>query len=56
MQWLGATYTKRFNLRHFRSGHFFQGRFKNMLVQNDAYLKYSKFDVVYRSVDQPSDC
>ena len=38
MQWLGATYTKRFNLRQFRSGHLFQGRFKNMLVQNDAYL------------------
>jgi putative transposase len=38
MQWLGATYTKRFNSRHFRSGHLFQGRFKNMLVQNDAYL------------------
>jgi putative transposase len=38
MQWLGATYTKRFNLRHLRSGHLFQGRFKNMLVENDAYL------------------
>lgn len=38
MQWLGATYTKRFNIRHFRNGHLFQGRFKNMLVQNDAYL------------------
>jgi REP-associated tyrosine transposase len=38
MQWLGATYTKRFNTRHFRSGHLFQGRFNNMLVQNDAYL------------------
>jgi putative transposase len=38
MQWLGATYTKRFNTRHFRSGHLFQGRFKNMLVQNDAYM------------------
>jgi putative transposase len=38
MQWLGATYTKRFNLRHFRSGHLFQGRFKNMIVQNEAYL------------------
>ena len=38
MQWLGATYTKRFNTRHFRSGHLFQGRFKSMLVQNDAYL------------------
>jgi REP element-mobilizing transposase RayT len=38
MQWFGATYTKRFNLRHNRSGHLFQGRFKNMLVQNDTYL------------------
>ena len=38
MQWFGATYTKRFNLRHNRSGHLFQGRFKNMLVQNEAYL------------------
>lgn len=38
MQWFGATYTKRFNLRHNRSGHLFQGRFKNMLVQNNAYL------------------
>jgi REP element-mobilizing transposase RayT len=38
MQWFGATYTKRFNLRRHRSGHLFQGRFKNMLVQNDAYL------------------
>jgi len=38
MQWFGATYTKRFNLRHNRSGHLFQGRYKNMLIQNDAYL------------------
>ena len=38
MQWFGATYTKRFNLRHNRSGHLFQGRFKNMIIQNDAYL------------------
>ena len=38
MQWFGATYTKRFNLGHNRSGHLFQGRYKNMLVQNDAYL------------------
>lgn len=38
MQWFGATYTKRFNIRHSRSGHLFQGRFKNMLIQNDAYL------------------
>ncbi len=38
MQWLGVTYTNRFNARHSRSGHLFQGRFKNMLVQNDAFL------------------
>jgi REP-associated tyrosine transposase len=37
MQWLGATYTRRFNLRHARSGHLFQGRFKSIIVQNDAY-------------------
>jgi len=38
MQWLGTTYTRRFNLDHFQSGHLFQGRFKCILVQNDAYL------------------
>jgi len=38
MQWMGTTYTRRFNLKHFRSGHLFQGRFKSILVQNDAYL------------------
>jgi len=38
MQWLGLTYTRRFNNRHFRSGHLFQGRFKSIIVQNDAYL------------------
>lgn len=38
MQWFGATYTKRFNLRNNHVGHLFQGRYKNMLVQNDSYL------------------
>ncbi|MBI4765335.1 MAG: transposase [Deltaproteobacteria bacterium] len=38
MQWLGVTYTRRFNLKHCRSGHLFQGRFKSMLIENDAYL------------------
>lgn len=38
MQWMGATYTRRFNNKHLRSGHLFQGRFKNIIVQNDAYL------------------
>ena len=41
MQWFGVTYTRRFNNRHLRSGHLFQGRFKGMLVQNDAYMMES---------------
>ncbi len=38
MQWLGTTYTTRFNLRHARNGHLFQGRYKSIIVENDAYL------------------
>jgi hypothetical protein len=38
MQWLGVSYTTRFNFKQSRSGHLFQGRLKSMLVQNDAYL------------------
>ena len=28
MQWFGANYTRKYNIRHKRSGHLFQGRFK----------------------------
>jgi REP-associated tyrosine transposase len=38
MQWFGATYTRRYNIHHKRSGHLFQGRFKSFLIQNDDYL------------------
>ena len=38
MHWLGVTYTTRFNYRHSRSGHLFQGRYKSIVVQNDAYM------------------
>ncbi len=38
MQWLGTSYTRRFNLRNSQSGHLFQGRFKSIIVENDAYL------------------
>lgn len=38
MHWLGTTYTQRFNFRHDRSGHLFQGRYKSIIVENDAYL------------------
>jgi REP element-mobilizing transposase RayT len=38
MHWFGTTYSRRYNNRHSRSGHLFQGRYKSILVQNDAYL------------------
>ena len=36
-RWL-SQYVTRFNLIHRRSGHLFQNRFKNILVEEDAYL------------------
>lgn len=38
MQWFGSAYTRRFNIRNRVNGHLFQGRFKSILVENDAYL------------------
>ncbi|MBW2573225.1 MAG: transposase [Deltaproteobacteria bacterium] len=38
MQWFGTAYTRRFNNRNSKSGHLFQGRYKSILVQNDAYV------------------
>ncbi|OEU63633.1 MAG: hypothetical protein BA867_07300 [Desulfobacterales bacterium S5133MH16] len=38
MQWFGTTYTRRFNNRNLKKGHLFQGRYKSILVQNDAYI------------------
>lgn len=38
MKFLNGTYTQYFNRRHHRVGHIFQGRFKAILVQKDAYL------------------
>jgi len=38
MQWFGTTYTRRFNNRNLKSGHLFQGRYKSILVENDAYV------------------
>jgi putative transposase len=35
--WLQVTYTVRFNRRHRRSGHLFQGRFKAQLVDAEQY-------------------
>lgn len=36
MQWCNVSYSVWFNLRHQRSGHLFQGRFRADLVQDDA--------------------
>lgn len=38
MQWLNTSYTRKFNLRSNRVGHLFQGRYKSLIVENDAYL------------------
>jgi REP element-mobilizing transposase RayT len=38
IQWLGVSYSTWHNVRHRRSGHLFQGRFKSFLIAEDAYL------------------
>jgi len=38
MRQLGGMYTQRFNRLHGRVGHVFQGRFKSIVVDKDAYL------------------
>ena len=38
MRQLNGVYTQRFNRRHGRSGHVFQGRYKSILEERDAYL------------------
>src|SRR3989338_1838992 len=39
MGWFQTTYTIRYNRRHRRSGHLFQGRFKAHLVEADVYAR-----------------
>ncbi len=38
MRHLNGVYTQASNRRHHRIGHLFQGRFKGILVDKDAYL------------------
>jgi len=38
MRQLNGMYTQRFNRKHDRVGHVFQGRFKSIVVEKDAYL------------------
>jgi REP element-mobilizing transposase RayT len=37
--WFQTTYSVRFNRRHRRSGHLYQGRFKAHLVEADGYAR-----------------
>jgi len=39
MRRLNGAYTQGFNRRHKRVGHLFQGRYKSIVVERDAYLK-----------------
>jgi len=38
MRQLNGVYTQRFNRKHDRVGHVFQGRFKSIIVEKDSYL------------------
>jgi hypothetical protein len=40
MQWLNVSYAAYFNRKQNRSGHLFQGRFKAILIDADAYLNH----------------
>ncbi len=40
MQWINVSYATYFNRKRTRHGHVFQGRFKAILIDADAYLKH----------------
>jgi len=39
LSYLNSVYTQRFNRKHSRVGHVFQGRYKAILVEKDTYLQ-----------------
>ena len=39
MKHLNAVYTQKFNKKHDRTGHLFQGRYKAIVVEKDSYLR-----------------
>ena len=60
MRQLNGVYTQRFNRKHSRVGHIFQGRFKAILVQKESYLlelcRYVVLNPVRaRTVDDPKN-
>ena len=50
MRQLNGNYTQRFNKRHSRVGHLFQGRFKAVLIQKDSHLLEASRYVVLNPV------
>jgi REP element-mobilizing transposase RayT len=60
MRHLNGVYTQRFNSKHKRVGHLFQGRYKAILVDKDSYLlELSRYVVLNpvraRMVNEPGD-
>lgn len=60
MRHVNGVYTQRFNQRHHKVGHLFQGRFKAVLVDRDSYLlevcRYVELNPLRaRMVDEVSD-
>ncbi|MFH1824817.1 MAG: transposase [Candidatus Firestonebacteria bacterium] len=43
MQWLQTSYSVYYNLKHKRSGHLFQGRYKSILVGEESYWQNLSF-------------
>jgi len=39
MKYLNGSYTQRYNRRHQRIGHVFQGRYKSILIEKESYLR-----------------
>ncbi|MEA3249818.1 MAG: transposase [Patescibacteria group bacterium] len=50
MQWLNGSYSQWFNRQHNRTGHLFQGRFKDTLIQHGAHLNIANRYVVLNPV------
>ncbi|RRQ21110.1 transposase [Thiohalobacter thiocyanaticus] len=56
MRQLNGVYTQTFNRRHGLVGHLFQGRFKGILVEREAYLLELSRYVVLNPVRAGMDC
>src|SRR4051812_40302741 len=47
MHWLNGRYVQRFNARHERVGHLYQGRYKSILVERETHgLELSRYVVL----------